>query len=167
METICVRDSMTTGHSEEIIPAVLGEFYSYSARCDNTRPLYVLLKCKANKSRSFSEIHRLRNESNLIFLLEDTPRACSIQSAVRMGTVTLPADLIFFDESYIALTPIKPPAFRTLRQEKDIVSLVNECEQFCSKKQSITEISLNSVYAIKPLWENMVCSAFLRLVKPS
>lgn len=54
--------------SDMVIPAVPGEYYTYFYKFTNERPLYALMKCKANKGRPIAAAGDLGHEANLLFL---------------------------------------------------------------------------------------------------
>ena len=56
--------------SQGIIPAVRGEYYSYSSVFTEGRQLYSLMKCKSNKARLISEISNLGSEVNAYIHLD-------------------------------------------------------------------------------------------------
>src|SRR5687768_11064818 len=70
--------------SDLVIPAVPGEYYSYSSEFTKDRPLYALLKCKANKNRPISALRNLGREANLLFSF-GAPQVCSVQEARDSG----------------------------------------------------------------------------------
>lgn len=78
--------------SNQIIPAVRGEYYSYSSEFSGQKPVYVLMKCKANKNRSKDDLLNLGDEANLIFLFNhnENIQVCSVKDA---------SDLSIIDES--------------------------------------------------------------------
>lgn len=73
--------------SELVIPAVPGEYYAYHSEFTEDKPLYVLMKCKANKARSIATARDLGREANLLFLFNSSVQAqvCAIKLAQASG----------------------------------------------------------------------------------
>lgn len=68
--------------SEEIIPAVRGEFYAYASGFSVERPLYFLMKCKSNKARCLAtDVEQMLQELDLTFIFGDEVVLCSPNSA--------------------------------------------------------------------------------------
>lgn len=82
METIITQSSpigkQNASLSEQKIPAVPGEFYSYTSDFSIERPLYILMKCKANKSRPI--IPEIIKELDLTFIFGSEVILCSPDS---------------------------------------------------------------------------------------
>jgi len=67
--------------SEQIIPSIANEFYSYSTIFSVVKPLYFLMKCKAQKNRSLdTETKYLEKEHDLTFIFGDDILLCSPDS---------------------------------------------------------------------------------------
>lgn len=67
--------------SEQVIPAVPGEFYSYTSDFSKERPLYFLMDCKANKSRSLTtDVGHIVQELDLTFVFGNEVILCSPNS---------------------------------------------------------------------------------------
>ena len=68
--------------SEQVIPAVRGEFYSYTSDFSKDRPLYFLMKCRANKCRSLTtDVKHIVQELDLTFVFGNEVILCSPNSA--------------------------------------------------------------------------------------
>jgi hypothetical protein len=67
--------------SEQIIPAVRGEFYRYTSEFSAEKPLYFLMKCKSNKARSTTtDVEHVLQELDLTFVFGDGIFLCSPNS---------------------------------------------------------------------------------------
>lgn len=67
--------------SEHVMPAVQGEFYSYTSDFSKDRPLYFLMKCKANKSRPLTmDVGHIVQELDLTFVFGNEVILCSPNS---------------------------------------------------------------------------------------
>jgi hypothetical protein len=72
--------------SEQIMPAVRGEFYGYVSEFSVEKPLYFLMKCKSNKARSIStDPEEMLRELDLTFTFGDKVSLCSPNSAPSIG----------------------------------------------------------------------------------
>lgn len=73
--------------SEQIMPAVRGEFYAYASDFSAERPLYFLMKCKSNKARPVTtDIGHFLQELDLTFIFAaDGVILCSPNSAPSLG----------------------------------------------------------------------------------
>ena len=120
--------------SESVIPAVQGEFYSYSSRFTEKRPLYALMKCKANKDRRLETAIELGNECNLVFLFGKHPHICSIRAAHSSGLLDESIIDGLFGETWIAATKITAEDFYELRSQKNVATLVEICQTACSTR---------------------------------
>jgi hypothetical protein len=68
--------------SEQIMPAVRGEFYRYTSDFSVERPLYFLMKCKSNKARpTTTNVEHVLQELDLTFVFGDRVSLCSPNSA--------------------------------------------------------------------------------------
>lgn len=104
--------------SEQVMPAVRGKFYSYTSAFSKDRPLYFMMDCKANKSRTITtDVRHIVQELDLTFVFgnevilsspNSTPSAELLgsviadpeeltQSEIRVATVTEDA---FYDCYY-------------------------------------------------------------------
>ncbi len=112
--------------SNEVIPAVRGEYYAYSSKFTPWRPLYVLMKCKANKNRRIGDLKDLGREANLLFRLGDPAHVevCSVRIAHSFGLLGNSVDPENFDDTRIAPTGITAADFYRLRSQKDAAKLV-------------------------------------------
>lgn len=92
--------------SHLVIPAVPGEYYSYTSEFTVDRPLYALLKCKANKDRPISAMEELGREANLFFSFGN------------------PVSVRPLGGTWITPTGITPADFDDLRSRRDVTALV-------------------------------------------
>ena len=133
--------------SEAVIPAVPGEFYSYSSRFTKDQPLYVFMKCKANKARSLASAIELESECNLVFRFGEYPRVCSIKTAHSSGLLGESTNNELFGETWIAVTEITTKNFYNLRSWKNVDALVKTCHVACSKREVSAELNQGVVIA--------------------
>jgi len=127
--------------SELVIPAVPGEYYAYSSEFTEKRPMYALMKCKANKARPIAAAGDLGHEVNLLFLFGSPIQAqvCAVRAAHASGLLGDSVNGELFGETWIAPAGITPENFYELRSRKDVVALVETCQATCSKREvSIT-----------------------------
>lgn len=115
--------------SEDIIPAVRGEFYAYTAEFSPERPLYFLMKCKANKARSLAiDIDHLLRELDLTFIFGEEVILCSPNSAPSVGllrgALTDP-DLQRLNETEIRLAPMPVSRFHRSGERRSGLALVD------------------------------------------
>lgn len=96
LDTISIHEGplsadRNTFQTEHIVPAVPGEFYSYTSSFSKDRPLYFLLKCKANKSRPLTtDANQICQELDLTFVFGNEVILCSPNSSpsvVLLGSV--------------------------------------------------------------------------------
>ena len=121
--------------SELVIPAVPGEYYAYPSRFTKDRPLYVFMKCKANKSRPIDDAESLGREANLLFLFGRQTHVCAIKAANISGLLNKPIDNESFGETWISPVEITPKDFYNLRSQKDVETLVETCRVSCAKRE--------------------------------
>ncbi|OGE86513.1 MAG: hypothetical protein A3J48_00115 [Candidatus Doudnabacteria bacterium RIFCSPHIGHO2_02_FULL_46_11] len=134
--------------SSAVIPAVRGEFYSYSAQFTLDTPLYCMLKCKANKSRPVGECDLLAGEVDLVFVFgDDGLRMCSADSqfaAPLIGRIK-PA---MRNPTWISPTNLSNPAFEQFRERRDGRFLAGYCNAQAQSAQAVT-LMWGAIYAIK------------------
>ena len=81
MSQNCSRSIDKNILSEDVIPAIKGQFYSYSADFSLDRPLYFLMSCKSNKGRPITEdVKYIIQELNLCFIFGNQVTICSPNS---------------------------------------------------------------------------------------
>jgi len=136
--------------SQSVIPAVPGEYYSYSARFTAEQPLYVFMKCKANKVRSIADAKSLGREANLLFLLESSSQAqvCSVREACTCGLLGNFVSKELFGETWIGRAGITAENFCEVRSQKDVATLVKICRNTCSKRETSIVLSNGTVIAM-------------------
>lgn len=122
------------GLSESVISAVPGEFYAYASEFTDERPMYVLMKCKANKSRPIAAAEELGHEVNLLFLFDSPIQAevCAIKTACASGLLGHSVNTELFGETWIAPARITATEFYGLRSQKDVGVLVEICQVACA-----------------------------------
>ena len=137
--------------SQLVIPAVPGEYYAYSSEFTEERPLYALMKCKANKARPIAAAVDLGHEVNLLFLFGSPGpvqvQVCAVRTAQASGLL---GDSVSesFGETWIAPAGITAEDFYELRSRKDVVALVEVCQTAHSKCEVIIALDLGAVIAI-------------------
>lgn len=101
--------------SEQIIPAVRGEFYGYASEFSVERPLYFLMKCKANKARPVMEdLKEVLQELDLTFIFGDEVFLCSpnsAQSVKLLGKVLEETSVRRLNETEVRLANMSSEAF--------------------------------------------------------
>lgn len=122
--------------SDSVIPAVPGEFYDYSAEFTEERPLYALLKCKANKNRPIAAAKDLGNEVNLLFQFGDRNQVCSVRTANASGLLGDSINGELFGKTWIAPAGITAKDFYKIRSRKDIGAIVEICQTMCAKQET-------------------------------
>lgn len=147
MSAVLELSPSSTEPSEMVIPAVPGEFYGYSSEFTEARPLYVFLKCKAQKSRPLASAADLGLECNLVFLFSNPPTVRSIRAAQASGLLDESANVNSFGDTWVAAAEITAEAFYDIRSRKDTSALVNECRRACSKRATSIELQRDVVYA--------------------
>lgn len=135
--------------SEGIIPAVPGEFYSYSSEFTEEKPLYVLMKCKANKARAIAAAEKLGREANLVFQFNgpNKARARSIAEHAE-GPLRNLMDVNLFGETWIAVTSLLLGEFSNIRLQRDVTTLVEVCKLACSSRESSLELYPGAIIAM-------------------
>lgn len=118
--------------SEKIIPAEPGEFYDYTSEFTIERPVFVLMKCKANKARPVEQLPDLGSEANILFCFDDPDKV----SAHSIGETFLGHSNITFDD------------FHTIRSGKDTEILVGVCQKACSGNSAAIDLREGSIIAI-------------------
>lgn len=107
--------------SEMVIPAVRGEYYAYSHEFTEERPLYVFMKCKANKGRPISSAEFLGPEANLLFMFgsQAEVQVCAIKTAHACGLLgSINGES--FGETWIAPARITIEDFYQISSQKNV-----------------------------------------------
>ncbi len=120
-------DPIVAECGDQVIPAVLGEYYAYSSVFTAEKPVYVFLKCKSTKNRLVADISDLGKEVNLVFSFEKSVQVCSINDAYAVGMLEEPIDQDVFDTTQIAKSDISVEEFYDLRSQQDGNKLKSEC----------------------------------------
>lgn len=135
--------------SQGIIPAVRGEYYSYSSAFTEERPLYVLMKCKSNKARLISEVPILGSEVNAFFLFDEgNLRIVSIKEADALGLLEGVHPKGIFGDTWFASTNLTAEQFMKLRAGKKTEELVKVCQDALTDRQVVTELREELVVAL-------------------
>jgi hypothetical protein len=136
------------GLSQGIIPAVPGEFYSYPALFTTERPLFALMKCKANKARLTSEIDALGMEAGAFFRFGgDAPNIFPIKEAQARRLLTLRPGAVS-GEAAISTAELSPDQFFELQKSRDQEELVRACTRALSCPEVVIELHRDSVVAL-------------------
>ena len=142
-----MRQQMTL--SQGIIPAVRGEYYSYSSVFTKERPLYVLMKCKSNKARLISEAPNLGSEINALFQFnEGNSRVLSIKEANTLGLLESVYSKGAFGDTWFAPTNLTPGQFMKLRARKKTEELVRACRAALAERQVAIKLREELVVAL-------------------
>lgn len=135
--------------ADPVIPAVRGQFYSYSALFTPDRPVGFLMDCRANKGRPIMDIADYAHEHDLTFVFTGNVSVCSPNAA---PSIRLLGDLIATDEinetSIIARPDIAEDAFYTLRQKKDGQALAAACRQMMPRNSAVVALSTGTIFAV-------------------
>ncbi len=136
--------------SQMVIPAVPGEYYAYSSEFTEERPLYALMKCKANKDRPIAAARDLGHEVNLLFLFGSPiqVQVCAVRSAQASGLLGDSVNSESFGETWIAPAGITVEDFYELRSRKDVVALVETCQTACSKREVSIALDPGAIIAM-------------------
>lgn len=135
--------------SQGIIPAVRGEYYSYSSVFTEERPLYSLMKCKSNKARLISEVPALGSEVNAFFHFDrENPRILSIKEASTLGLLEGTPSKGSFGDIWFAPTYLTANQFIKLRADKKTEELVRVCQGALTDRQISTELREELVVAL-------------------
>lgn len=145
--TFAAKDLTTL--SDMIIPAKLGEFYSYTSEFTAKRPIFVFMKCKANKNRPIKQLPNLGSEANIFFQFGDPIRASahSIRSAHSLGLLGSPAGERLFGETWLASSNVVADEFYEIHSHKDVGELVKKCQEACSEHETVVELNRGSIIA--------------------
>lgn len=136
--------------SQTVIPAVPGEFYSYSSEFTDKKPLFVFMKCKANKAWMAADAERLGREANLFFLFNQTGRmeVRSISAAHAAGLLGDSIDAGSFGETWVAPAPVSAEDFYQLRSRADVADLVTTCKTACAERATSLHLEQGMVVAM-------------------
>jgi hypothetical protein len=106
--------------SDQIIPAIPGEYYSYPSEFSDKKPVYVFMKCKSNKNRPEEDLDELGNEANLLFMF--TPEGvsvCAVKIASELGIVDEHVQNGLSHDTFIAETQLSEVDFEEVRSTRD------------------------------------------------
>lgn len=149
METQLAQEYAPISASDPVIPAVPGEYYSYSSDFSIARPLYCLCKCKANKSRPLADIGQITHEVDLTFVFGKVVWTCSPNSS---RSVDLLCDFMSapyaLNQTSIASPCITADEFYELHRRKDAASLVRVCRASAPLRDALVELSAGTILAV-------------------
>lgn len=134
--------------SESIIPAIPGKYYAYSTVFTDDEPLYALLDCKANKSRTLAQATDLGHEVHLRFEFDDAACAgvSSIKSAQSAGLLG-PA-YVQFDDVWVAPSGVAIEDFYNICARRDSEKLMDTCKAACHEHKESTSLARGAVIAV-------------------
>lgn len=136
--------------SEMIIPAVPGEYYGYGSRFTDGKPLYALMKCRANKARMVGQAEQLGHEANMFFQFEGSygPQVHSIKKAHASGLLGASVGGESFGETWVARANITAEDFYLIRERQDMKTLVEICTAACSGREESADLEQETVIAV-------------------
>ena len=133
----------------EIIPAVRGEYYGYSAIFTREQPIYALLKCKSNKAWPISVVANLGAEANAFFQLnERDQKIFSIKTADSLGLLQRARSKVNFNDIWFTPIGLTAKQFMELQTDKDEKELVSLCKKALVNGHDATEIYKGLVVAM-------------------
>jgi hypothetical protein len=134
---------------DPVIPAVRGEFYSYSSLFTSDRPVGFLMKCRANKGRPITDVADYPGEHDLTFVFAGGVSVCSPNAA---PSIRLLGGLIAADDlkqTFItARADISEDAFAALRQRKNGQELAAVCRQTEPRNNAVVALSVGTIFAV-------------------
>ena len=133
--------------SDRVIPAESGEFYSYTSEFTTERPVFALMKCKANKNRPIEQLTDISFEASIFFQFCDSTqaKAHSIKAARALGFLGSYADEKTIGETWLALSEVTTEEFYEIHSHKDVEKLVKACREACFKRQVVVELNEGSI----------------------
>ena len=118
--------------NERIIPAVPSEYYIYSSKFTTERPVYALLKCKANKDRAILSLKNLGREANLLFVFrQNQVQICPIKIALDYGLPKHFVNLEVLSDTWVGVATITKKLFHGIRTMGEISDLKRICRTSC------------------------------------
>ena len=146
------QESGSRTTSEQVIPSVRGEFYSYSAVFTTERPLGYLMKCKANKNRElrFAEDHI--DDLDLTFVFENScVRVCSPNaspSVKLIQDIDIDIDIEALNETQIAPADITAETFYELRRQRDGLAVAETCRRGLARSEAVVVLTPEMIIAV-------------------
>lgn len=136
--------------SDMIIPAKSGEFYSYTSEFTPERPIFVFMKCKANKNRPIEQLPNLGLEANILFELGNSSLAkvYSVRAACANGLLGNLDGEKLFGETWLASLSITAEEFSKIYTRKDVGKLVETCRKACSRHEVVVGVCEGSIVAV-------------------
>ena len=126
------KDKTYQEPSEQIIPAVPNEYYTYSSKFTTEHPVYALLKCKSNKDRAILSLKNLGSEANLLFVFKQNQiQVCPIKIALDYSLPRCFVDLKALSDTWIGVATIKKDLFHEIRAMGEISDLKRICRASC------------------------------------
>jgi len=144
-----VAENLNTPLSDMVIPAKPGEFYAYTSEFTAERPIFVFMKCKANKNRPIEQLPNIGSEANILFQFGDSYRA-KAHSIRAAHTRDLLGPLVgkLFGETWLASSKITAEKFYEIHSHKDVEKLVKICREACSRHEDVVELKEGSIIAV-------------------
>jgi len=134
--------------SQELIPSVPGEFYSYSATFTFELPLYPLLKCKANKTWGPEDLPGIAAELDLVFCFGDSPQVCSPNSDQAAGLLRGFVTRDALNQTFIIRVNMAEHEFERIRTARNGRNLADFCEEVVNYRNSVDQLEQGAVYAV-------------------
>ena len=135
--------------SERIIPAVPGEYYTYSSKFTTERPVYALLKCKANKDRAILSLKNLGREANLLFVFrQNQVQICPIKIALDYGLPKHFVNLEVLSDTWVGVATITKKVFHKIREMGEISDLKRICRTSCLEPKTPILLKRGSIIAM-------------------
>jgi len=134
--------------SGSIIPAELGKFYAYSPVFTDSKPLYALMDCKANKARTLAHASELGQEVHLHFGFDGvtSARVSSIKAAQTAGLLGHTGTE--FDDIWVAPAPTAIEDFYVLCARRDSAKLSDICKLACRERAVSMRVVPGDVVAV-------------------
>lgn len=136
--------------NDEIMLNERGEFYAYTAEFTPNRPIFVLMKCKANKNRPVEQLPVLGSEVNVLFQFDgfNQARACSVVTAKLHGLIDPRVNWCPQVETHLGLPNVSIQEFEEICSEKAVDRLVTTCVKACLKDEMFLDLVEGSIVAV-------------------
>jgi hypothetical protein len=120
--------------SGRIIPAVPGEYYTYSSKFTRESPVYALLKCKSNKNHPVTFLKDFGCEANLFFLFKENKiQICPIKMAFSHGLLGHFVDSKVFSDIWLGVSTITKKFFYEIQLMGEVSDLKKICRTSCAE----------------------------------
>jgi hypothetical protein len=132
--------------TNDVVPVVKGEYYSYRFEFSSEKPVFALMHCKANKGRLIEELPVLKDEASMFFFF--SPKGvtvCPIKDAAALGVVD---GLKTTSETVISETTISVDEFLRIRAKRDGWLLHNVCNEQMGQPKKFLNLHNGKVFAV-------------------